>query len=276
MKATRYLAAGVLSFCLVVGVGTAFSAQSGTVAQGNISVYQGGQLVERLTGQNPVTDESLLVCNGKCLVKTKGVSLIGVEGTRLAIKNDKDIFNLLVNKGRVDFVITGSVSKIAFYTPQSEYTIADIMLNASTHQPVRGYMNVSDDGRAEIGVTEGRMVFSTADGAKTVGNNDKIILAMADVGPGEKAGGALLGGEAAGAAGFSTATLVGGGVVVAAVAVGIIASNNDDDDDSPAAQPVTSTTGEAPAPQPATVSSSTVGGGGGVIPSPPPVASPSR
>ena len=261
MKAKHTMMTGLLVFFFIVGCGPAYSAQTSAIAKGNISVYEGGQLVDRLTGQNPVTEGALLVCDGKCLIKTTGVSLVGVSSAQLALKNDNDLFNLLVNKGRVDFVITGNVSKIAFYTPNNEYTVGQVMFNASTYNPVRGYMQVGDNGSAEIGVKEGRMVFSTAEGAKTVGSQGKIVLAMADVGTTGKTGALLLGSEGegaasavAGATAFSTATIVGGGVVVAAVTVGTIVSNNDDSD--------------VPSPP------QTTGVGG--VPTLPPVASPNR
>ncbi len=180
MKANRFIATGILALFLVTGSGNAFAAPSGAVAQGNISVYKGGKLADKLTGQNPVEEEALLVCNTKCMIKAPGISLVGADGANLAIKNEQEQFNLLVNKGRVDFVITDSINRVAFYTPDGQYTVADIMFNASTNTPVRGYMQVADDGAMEIGVLEGRMVFSTAEGAKTVDSNNRLLLGMAN------------------------------------------------------------------------------------------------
>jgi len=89
MKAQRYIATGILSLFLVTGSGNVFAASSGAIAQGNISVYKGGQLADKFTGQNSVEDESLLVCDGKCMIKSPGVSLVGSDGARLAIKKDQ-------------------------------------------------------------------------------------------------------------------------------------------------------------------------------------------
>ena len=213
MKADRFIATGILALFLVTGSGNAFAAPSGAVAQGNISVFKGGQLAEKLTGQNPVEDEALLVCDGKCMIKAPGISLIGADGARLAIKNEQEQFNLLVNKGRVDFVITDSISKVAFYTPDGQFTVADIMFNASTNTPVRGYMQVADDGAVEIGVFEGRMVFSTAEGAKTVDSNNRLLLGMANPTGAE------------GSNWLVPVTLL----ATAGIVAGILASNNDND-----------------------------------------------
>ena len=236
MRTGQLVATGFLALFLVAGSGNTFAAPSGTVGQGNISVYKGGQLADKLTGRNPIEDESLLVCDGTCMIKAQGISLIGSNGAKLAVKNDQNLFNLLVDEGRVDFIITDSISKVAFYTPKGQYTVADIMFNADTTNSVRGYMQVADDGTAEIGVDEGRMIFSTADGAKTVDSNNKILLAMADV-PAEGAAGAGAAGAAgagsgaaAGTAAMSSGVLIGGGLVVAAVAVGVVAASNDDGD----------------------------------------------
>ncbi len=111
MKTNRFIATGILALFLVTGSGNVFAAPSGAVAQGNISVFKGGKLADKLTGQNPVEEEALLVCDGKCMIKALGISLVGADGARLAIKNEQDQFTLLVNNGRVDFVITDSISK---------------------------------------------------------------------------------------------------------------------------------------------------------------------
>ncbi len=245
MKTKQYLATAVLSMFLITGSGNAFAAPTGAVAQGNISVYQGGRLADKFTGRNPVADEALLVCDGTCMIKASGISLVGTDGARLSIKTDVDAFNLLVDQGRVDFVITDTINKVAFYTPNGQYTVADVMFNSSTNTPVRGYMQVGADGQTEIGVNEGRMVFNTAEGALTVDSNNKILLAMAEVpagaaaagaagaGAGAAGAGAAAAGAGAAAAGIGTGMLIAGGVVVAAVGVGVAAASNDDGDVTP-------------------------------------------
>ena len=231
MRTDRFIATGILALFLVTGSGNAFAAPSGTVGQGNISVYKGGQLADKFTGQNPVEDEALLVCDGKCMIKSSGITLIGANGAKLAIKKDQELFNLLVNEGRVDFVITDSISKVAFYTPSGQYTVADIMFNAGTNNPVRGYMQVAGDGAAEVGVQEGRMVFSTAEGAKTVDSNNRILLAMADVTAGTRTTAGTVEVASTGN-GFENSPMMGG-VLVGATLITAIALNKDADDFTP-------------------------------------------
>lgn len=246
----KTFSACVMAALLTAGV-VSTQATAGVLAEGNISVYKGGQLTNTITGQTPVAEEALMVCNEKCMIKTTGVSLVGATGTELAIKNNDEQFNLLIRKGQLDFILGGAVSKIGFYLPDGQYTVADAVFNANTSSPVRGYVNVDENGQTAIGVYEGRMVFNTAEGAKIVDSNDYILLAQVGVGTGAggAAAGAAAGTAGAGAAGgvagaigavtaaVGTTGLVVGGVVVtgAVVAGGVAVADaiNDDDDDAP-------------------------------------------
>lgn len=246
----KTFSACVMAALLTAGV-VSTQATAGVLAEGNISVYKGGQLTNTITGQTPVAEEALMVCNEKCMIKTTGVSLVGATGTELAIKNNDEQFNLLIRKGQLDFILGGAVSKIGFYLPDGQYTVADAVFNANTSSPVRGYVNVDENGQTAIGVYEGRMVFNTAEGAKVVDSNDYILLAQVGVGTGAggAAAGAAAGTAGAGAAGgvagaigavtaaVGTTGLVVGGVVVtgAVVAGGVAVADaiNDDDDDAP-------------------------------------------
>ncbi|XOF32896.1 MAG: hypothetical protein ACL93V_12875 [Candidatus Electrothrix sp. YB6] len=149
------------------------------VAQGNISVYKNGKLATKFTGRNPVEEEALLICDGQCMLKSTGISLIGTDGAELSVKTDQEQFNLLLRQGKVDFVINDTVGKMGFYTPDGQYTVANLIFNAGTHSPVRGYMQVEENGSTQVGVYEGRMIFNTVDGPATVDGNNHIVLAQA-------------------------------------------------------------------------------------------------
>ncbi len=227
------LTAGIVSTQAVAGI----------LAEGDISVYKGGNLSNTMTGQNPVDEEALLVCNDKCMIKTTGVSIVGATGTELSVKNNQEQFNLLLKKGHLDFILSGAIGKMGFYTADGQYTNADIIFNASTSTPVRGYMHVKSDGSTKIGVYEGRMVFDTVEGAKTVDSNNYILLAQAGVAENEDEGGYLTNGSEEDTmttgtdlfAEIGTPTLVGGGLVLAGVAYGL--SQFGDDDDSTPSSP---------------------------------------
>ncbi|MCI5135967.1 MAG: hypothetical protein D3920_13060 [Candidatus Electrothrix sp. AW2] len=216
----KTLSACIMAALLTTGI-TSTQVSAGILAEGNISVYRGGHLTSTITGKTPVTEEALMVCNDKCMIKSTGVSLVGATGTELAVKNDQEQFNLLVRKGKLDFILNGAVTKMGFYLPDGQYTVADVVFNANTNSPVRGYITVDDSGEAKIGVDEGRMVFNTAEGAKIVDSNNYILLAQSGMGVGAGAASSGYGvgaGAAAGVgagAGAGTAAVASGGSMLA-------------------------------------------------------------
>ncbi len=176
MKKICLLATGIIALSLVAGNTSAFAGLSGIIAQGDFSMYQKGKLADKMSGTTPVTEEALLVCEGNCLIRTKGIALVVQDGTEMAVKRSRDQFNLMVMNGLVDFSLTDQAGKVAFYTADGQYTVGDAMFNASTESAVRGYMQIADDGRARVGIHDGRMVFSTGEGPKTVNSNEYILL----------------------------------------------------------------------------------------------------
>ncbi len=187
----------VTALLLGLTVGTALA--DGSIAQGDFSVYKGGQLAEKLSGQNPVENGSLLVCDGKCMIKSPGIALVAADQAKLAIKNKPDAFNLILREGTVDFVITDKARKIVFHTPEGIYSVAETFFNAGDSPVVRGSIMVNSKGQSEISVTEGKMVFITAAGKQTVDANSKLVLAQSLGGP-SALGGMSSGTVAAGAA----------------------------------------------------------------------------
>ncbi len=177
----KTFSACIMAALLTAGIAST-QAAAGILAEGNISVYKGGNLSSTMTGQNPVDEEALLVCNDKCMIKTTGISIVGATGTEMAVKNDQKHFNLLLKQGQLDFILSGAVGKMGFYTADRQYASADVIYNASTASPVRGYMQVTSEGNTKIGVYEGRLVFNTVEGPKTIDSNNYILLAQADIG----------------------------------------------------------------------------------------------
>jgi hypothetical protein len=222
MKKIFFKAMALTAAIMICSVNISFAA-GGSIGHGNLSVYKNGNLVSKLTGQNPIEDGALLVCDGKCMIKSEGISLIGGDNSKVAVTNEEKTFKLYVKEGRVDYIINSNVRTISFYTPQGTYTVAEVIFNAGSQSVVKGTVEVGRDGKTEITVTEGRMVFATADGMKTVDANNKIVLAVAPD-AGGAAGGGLFGLGTGG-------TIAAGALVVGAgVTTGIIIHNNNDDD----------------------------------------------
>lgn len=225
-----------VSLCFVLALGlatTTFAAQGGSIGQGNFSVMKGDKLVDKLSGQNPLKDETMLVCDGKCMIKSEGVSLVAGNQAKFAIKNEADTFRLFLREGSVDFVITDKARKIAFHTPEGVYSVAEIMFNAASNPVVRGSVQVNKDGKTEVSVREGRLTFATADGMKVVGANEKIVLAISSVPvpSGTPAPGGTGGIPVPGVTGGISPFMIAGGLAgVAAVVTGVVIHNNSGDD----------------------------------------------
>jgi len=216
-------------FLFLVSLSLEAFAASGGILQGNYSVYKDGKIVNKLAGKNPLVEDSLLVCNGKCVVNSNGISLVAAENAIFAVKDQGNRFNLLVKQGRVDFTLLNTSHKIAFFTPDGSYTVGNGLVKASSGSSLRGYMQVIN-GKAEVGLYEGSMVFATAEGPQTVNANEKIILAMAEI-P-ENGGGAPEPSKEVGASFWSQhkIPIIATGVVAVGTGVGVgVAVSGDDD-----------------------------------------------
>jgi hypothetical protein len=176
MKKTFFRVVALTAALSLTTMNMAFA--GGSIGHGNISVYKDNTLVSKLSGQNPIEDGALLVCDGKCMLKSEGISVIAADKSKIAVKNETDTFRLYVKEGIVDYVINSNARKIAFYTPQGTYTVAEVVFNASSTPVVKGRVVVDSEGNTEISVNEGRMVFATSEGMKTVDANHKIVLAQ--------------------------------------------------------------------------------------------------
>jgi len=232
----------VTALSMLMGLGLVTSCfAAGSIASGNLAVYKSGQLADKLSGQNPVDEGSLMVCDGKCMIKSEGISLVAADQAKFAIQNEDSVFNLFVREGQLNYVVSDNSRKIAFHTPSGTYSVAEVVFNAGSSPVVKGSVLVNDAGETEISVTEGRMVFATADGMQTVDANHKIVLAIAEVG-GATAVAAGSGGVIAG----EVVALGAAGAVFAAAAVREVDENDSGSD--AAATGGASASGTPPAP----------------------------
>lgn len=227
MKKTLAKAIALTAAFSLITVNAVFA--GGAIGHGDISILNDqGQVATKLAGQNPIEDGALLVCDGKCMLKSQGISIIADDKSKIAVKNETDIFKLYVKEGQVDYVINSNARKIAFITPQGTHTIAEAIFSASTGSVVKGSVRVTEEGETQIAVSEGRLVFTTAEGVQTVDANNGLILAQAPAG-----------------ATFAFPSIFGLGAVASAivaagftiVVIGGIAYVVDDDDDDPPASP---------------------------------------
>jgi len=159
----------------IAAINIAFA--GGSIGHGNISVYKDDVLVTKMSGQNPIEDGTMLICDGKCMLKSEGISLIALDKSQLGVANESDTFRLYMREGSADYIINNNARKVAFHTPEGAYTLADVVFDTDT-PVVKGNIQVDEEGNTEIIVSEGRMVFATEEGMKTVNANHKIVLAI--------------------------------------------------------------------------------------------------
>lgn len=203
---------------------------AGITGTGNIGVYRDGKVVQQLAGDSQINANDMLVCSGQCSLRSSGITLTANDQSRLAVRDSETNFDLFLAQGRVDFAITSAARTISFHTPEGTYSSAAVVFNAATEPVVRGWAQISPDGSTEIGVTEGKMVFTTADGEKIVDANHKIQLAASEL-PAEdedddRAAAMLFGGSgkkgitASGAPPWlGGAVLIGGGLAILTTAI---------------------------------------------------------
>lgn len=178
----------------------------GSVGHGTISVYKNGELAEQLSGVNPIEDGSLLVCYGKCMVKSVGISLLPSDRSQISVTNMRDSYNLFVRQGWVDFAISSNNRKVAFFTEDGRYTIAEAVMDNNAFSVVKGKFSVDDEGRPDISIAQGQMTFETDRGLDAVNEDNTLAMAI-NPGPEKKKVGTLKSASLA-AAGFLT-TVVG-------------------------------------------------------------------
>lgn len=167
------------AFLILLLVSLAHAATKGRImTNGKVSLYKNGKVINSFTQQGPVDDNSLIACDGNCLVKIKGVSLIALDQTRFAIKEVENSVNLYIETGKINFAVSDVSKQFSFYTPDGYLVKTEgFITSASTDNSVKGFMQVTDKG-TEIGMDTGTMILDTDEGTKTVGPGQAIILAQ--------------------------------------------------------------------------------------------------
>ncbi len=212
MKDT-FLKVFLLVAMVVLLPGKTIFAIGGSVSHGNISVYKNGDLADQLSGVSPVEDGALLVCYGKCMVKSVGISLLPSDRSQISVTNMSDSYNLFVRQGWVDFAISSNKRKIAFFTEKGRYTVAEAVMDSEGYSTVKGRFGVDDEGRPDISITEGEMDFEIDKALEAVDEDNTLAMA---INPGT---------EVTQASSLKTASLAAGGFLT--TVIGLQAIDND-------------------------------------------------
>jgi hypothetical protein len=170
----------LLTILLVIFVmSTAHAATKGRImTDGKVSMYKNGRMINSFNNQGPIDENSLIACDGNCLVKIKGISLMANDQSRFAVKELAGSTNLYLENGKVSFAISDTSKQFSFITADGYYITTEGFISpASTNNSVKGYMQATDRG-TEIGMDQGTMVIQTDEGIQEVKSGQAILLAQ--------------------------------------------------------------------------------------------------
>ena len=223
-------------FCIVGFVGSSFAESNGApqmIPDGKIHVYDDKQKIAEVTAESPLPQGKILKVEGKCGIKMDSLFLVATDKSALIVRTEKRGQELHVKDGKVFFGITAINDPISFFTPKGSVVAQQVMLKASSQSPIlEGYVDVSEK-EAEIGVISGgSMVISTEDGAITVNEGERFILAQATLGGSGAGAAAATGGTAAGAGaaamtGGTVGAITGGIIGATLITAGVVSANDD-------------------------------------------------
>ncbi len=208
----------VVLCALMVG-GNAFAAGR-IMPTGKVTMYEGDKVIGQYSSQAPLPEDVTLVCSGKCGIETENLKMVAEDKTMFSV-GSKDTHKVIqVKEGVLYFALKEMPRPITFVTPHGDYTVQQIMINASAQGGVmEGYLKI-DNENGEIGAAGGSMIIASAEGVQTVQDGQRILLAQGNVNDPE----------------ISTATktlMVGGTVGVIGGIVWLINDDDDDDDHRP-------------------------------------------
>ncbi|MDD3620575.1 MAG: hypothetical protein RBR09_12475 [Desulfobulbaceae bacterium] len=167
--------------CAVLAATAAGAATKGRIIpDGSVALLKNGA-VTKFTEQTVLDENALMACEGACMVKMQGISLVAMGGTRFAVKESDGMVNLYVGQGRVAFVLADPGQTFAFYIPDGRHLQTEgFLVPASNDRSVKGFFDVTETA-AEIGMERGSMIVSTENGRETVQAGQSIKLAQAEV-----------------------------------------------------------------------------------------------
>lgn len=179
---TFHIIRTIIVTCSILLIASAAAAvtKGRIIPEGTVSLQKNGT-VAQYTEQTVLDENALIACDGACMVKMQGISLVALDRTKFAVKESSGMINLYVEQGRVSFVLADPGQTFAFYIPDGRYLQTEgFIVPAATDKSVKGFVNVTD-ASVEIGMERGSMIVRTEDGSETVDAGQSIILAQADV-----------------------------------------------------------------------------------------------
>ncbi len=215
------------AFIMLLLVSFAHADTKGRImTNGKVSMYKNGKVVNSFTKQGPIDENAIIACDGNCLVKIKGLSLIAKDKTKFAIKELPGSISLYVETGTLNFAASDTSKQFSFYTPDGLVQSQGFITPASTDKSVKGFVESNNKG-SKIGMDKGSMMVLTANGTQTIGEGQTLLLAQVPSGKNDEgnspSGAVIPGGSGGGGAGLG-GTLgggIGGGTIGFAGVVGL-------------------------------------------------------
>lgn len=231
-RVTRWLAL-VVSFALVFQPMLTWAGPSARVIpNGMVSLLEGGKATNQFKSEFPLPEGTMMLCNGSCVVQTPKLQLVAQNQATFAVAEGKDLWDVTVKMGRIDFAVRSGAKPIAFHTPHDTLQTEQAIMPADTAGMVKGHILVTET-ESVLSVQEGALQVSSKEGPQLIQPGTSIKLAQAQMTPTapkkdddkKKPAGAVItgagGGAAAGGAGVGTNTmLVVGGLAAAGIGIG--------------------------------------------------------
>lgn len=234
MKIVSKAMVAVLVTLLVVQPMFSWAGQGARVIpEGKVSLLADGKEVNQFQSEMPLSEGSLMLCNGRCLVQTQSIQLVAQDQAIFALAEGKSHWDLTVKSGQVDFSMRSDAKPISFHTPLDTIQTQRAIVPASSNSMVKGSIKVTEK-EARLNIQEGALQVMAPDGTQLVQPGQAVQLAAAGSTAGTSGGAA--GSEALYGGLTATQWAIIGGVVVAgaAIGLGVGLSGGGDDNGRPA------------------------------------------
>ena len=102
----HFLRSAVLLLAILIAASSGIAGTKGRIIpDGSVSLQKNGT-VAKFNEQTVLDENALIACDGNCMVKLQGVSLVALNQSKFAVKESSDLLNLYVEQGRVNFVVS--------------------------------------------------------------------------------------------------------------------------------------------------------------------------
>jgi hypothetical protein len=225
----------VLAALLVIQPMLSWAGQGARVIpEGKVSLLADGKEINQFQSEMPLSEGSMMLCNGRCLVQTPNIQMVAQDQAVFALAEGKTYWDLTVKSGQVDFSMRADAKPISFHTPLDTIQTAQALVPASSTGMVKGSIKVTEK-ESVLNIQEGALQVMAPDGTQLVQSGQAVRLAAAGTTTGTTTPAdttpLLYGGLTA------TQWAIIGGVVVVGLGVGLGVGLSGGSDDSKPASP---------------------------------------